>query len=500
MTEKTGHASGAHSPWTAILLAGQRPGIDPLARAFGSAVKAEIPVLGRPMIARVIETLLASPSIGDIVVLTQNPDALQSPAFRALRTNPRIRIAQGGAGISASIDAVAGSLEAPFPLFVTTADHPLLTPGIVESFLAGVGDADLAVGLVESRVLLAAYPESKRTWLRFRDGAWSGANLFALGSDHVRPALKLWSRAEADRKQAVKLFLHFGPLLALRAITRSIGLADAIAGAGRRMGMKARLVPLLQPEAAIDVDKLSDHRQVEEILARREGSAAAQALHAGVSVFDLDKTLTRNPTYTPLLIHFALGLAPWRLLTAPAVATVMIGHVLKLVSRRRTKELQHRMLVGGSVARADVTRLAQSFATKLDGNGLLAAGRARIAEERAAGRRIVLATAANRYYAEALGALLGVDDIIATGSTWEGDRLRPEIAGENCYGPAKRAMVEDYFETLGLRRADLHIRFFSDHASDRPMFEWADEQFAVNPSRKLRALARQKGWPVLEWR
>lgn len=500
MTENTGRAATAHPKWTAILLAGQRPGIDPLARAFGSTVKAEIPVLGRPMIARVLETLLASPSIGDIVVLMQNPDALQSSAFRTLRTNPRIRIVEGGAGISASINAVAGGAAAPFPLFVTTADHPLLTPGIVESFLAGVGDADLAVGLVESRTLLAAYPESKRTWLRFRDGAWSGANLFAFASDRVRPALALWSRAEADRKQAVKLFLHFGPLLALRAITRTIGLADAIASAGRRMGMKARLVPLGQPEAAIDVDKLSDHRQVEEILARREGGAVVQPLRAGISVFDLDKTLTRHPTYTPLLIHFARGLAPWRLLTAPAVAAVMIGHVLKLVSRRRTKEFQHRMLVGGSVDRADVTRLAQGFATKLDGNGLLAAGRARIAEERAAGRRIVLATAANLYYADALGNLLGVDDIIATGSTWDGDRLLPEIAGENCYGPAKREMLEAYVEQRGLRRADLHVRFFSDHASDRPTFEWADEQFAVNPSGKLRKLAQQKGWPVLQWR
>ena len=492
--------------WTAILLAGQRPGIDPLARAFGGVAKAEVPVLGRPMIAYVVETLLASPSIGDIVVLTQDPEGLRSAEFMALRANPRVRMAEGGAGISASIDAVAGSAAAPFPILVTTADHPLLTPDVVEGFIAGVASADLAVGMVESRALLAAYPDSKRTWLRFSDGAWSGANLFALASDHVRPALALWRRAEADRKQAVKLFLHFGPVLALRAITRTIGLADAIARVGRKMGMTARLVPLPQPEAAIDVDKLSDHRQVEGILAARRGGdapaavAAAQAKLAGVSVFDLDKTLTRHPTYTPLLIHFARGLAPWRLLTAPVVAAVMIGHVLKLVSRRRTKEFQHRMLVGNAVSRAEVTRLAESFAAKLDGDGLLPAGRARIAEERAASRRIVLATAANRYYAEALGALLGVDDIIATGSTWEGDRLLPEITGDNCYGPAKREMLANYFETLGLRRADLHVRFFSDHASDRPTFEWADEQFAVNPSRKLQKLAKQKGWPVLEWR
>jgi len=60
-------------------------------------------------------------------------------------------------------------------------------------------------------------------------------------------------------------------------------------------------------------------------------------------------------------------------------------------------------------------------------------------------------------------------------------------------------MVETYFEAQGLHRADLHVRFFSDHVSDRPMFEWADEPIAVNPSRKLRKLARQRGWPMVKW-
>ena len=55
-------------------------------------------------------------------------------------------------------------------------------------------------------------------------------------------------------------------MFTLRALTRSIGLADALARVGGRFGVKARLIPLDYAEAAIDVDKPSDHALAEEIL------------------------------------------------------------------------------------------------------------------------------------------------------------------------------------------------------------------------------------------
>jgi hypothetical protein len=124
--------------------------------------------------------------------------------------------------------------------------------------------------MVERATILAAYPDNKRTWIKLRSGAWSGANLFALSSEAARKALTLWVNAEKDRKQLFKLFWHFGPLIALRAITRTISLEDGIAALGRRLGLNARAVALPFAEAAIDVDKLSDHQQVEQIFSKRK--------------------------------------------------------------------------------------------------------------------------------------------------------------------------------------------------------------------------------------
>ncbi|WP_240320833.1 molybdenum cofactor guanylyltransferase [Sphingomonas crusticola] len=256
-------------PWTALLLAGQRPGVDPLAEAFGQQWKSLVPVAGEAMLSRVAKTLLASPSITHVVVVAQRPDHLFVGDCAWLADEPRISSAVSVSGIAVSIAGLAGTKAASWPVLVTTADHPLLTPAMVEAMIAGVGDADVAVGVVSSDVLLTAYPDNRRTWLKFARGAWTGANLFALASERARPALLAWSEVERDRKKALKLIWHFGPWLAVRAITRTITLAGALSKAGRTLGAVVRPIALPFAEAGIDVDKPSDHALAEQILAAR---------------------------------------------------------------------------------------------------------------------------------------------------------------------------------------------------------------------------------------
>jgi hypothetical protein len=154
-------------------------------------------------------------------------------------------------------------------LLVTTADHALLTPEMVEFFLAGAMGADLSFGLVERKLVEQVHPETKRTWLRLGDGDYSGANLFALASPASREALAFWSRVEKDRKKALRLISYFGPVLLLRALTRTIKLDVALAKIGKRMGLRLNAVRLPFPEAAIDVDKPADVELAEAILASR---------------------------------------------------------------------------------------------------------------------------------------------------------------------------------------------------------------------------------------
>jgi GTP:adenosylcobinamide-phosphate guanylyltransferase len=262
--------------WTAIVLAGSRPGENGFAESHGVAAKALIPVGGGPMLGRVLDTLLASASIGRIVVLAQQPHELLRGALGWAAGHERIAMAVAGDGISASIARIAGSAEAPWPVLVTTADHALLTPDMVEAFITGSDGVDASFAMVERRVVEQVHPGTRRTWIKLSDGHFSGANLFALRTPAAQKALAFWARAERDRKKALRLLMFFGPTIFLRAFTRTIGLDAAVAKAGRDLGIRLGAVRLPFPEAAIDVDKPADLELVERILA--EGAAGTGTL------------------------------------------------------------------------------------------------------------------------------------------------------------------------------------------------------------------------------
>ncbi len=232
-----------------------------------------IPVAGVSMLRRVVNALLDTPEIGRVVILAQDPDALLVGDTAPLRAYPRVILARSGPGIATSIANVAGSVHAPWPVLITTADHALLTSAMVSEFLAGATGCDVAIGFAERGKVEARYPGTRRTWLRFSDGQFSGANLFALRNAKVGAALALWAGIEQHRKKVWKLIGRFGPSLLLRALTRSIGLEAGLKRAGERIGIAARPVILSAPEAAIDVDKLDDLDLAEAILSDTEAGA-----------------------------------------------------------------------------------------------------------------------------------------------------------------------------------------------------------------------------------
>lgn len=219
-----------------------------------------------------------------------------------------------------------------------------------------------------------------------------------------------------------------------------------------------------------------------------------------ISIFDLDRTITRRGTWSAFLLFAAARKAPWRLLLVPGLMVVMAAHPLGLLSRKRLKSIMQAAMLGNSVKKADVTDLANQFAEQLFRNNVYPEAIAVIRNEQKAGRRVMIATASHHFYTKVLADRLEIADVIATQSVWRDERLTPAILGDNCYGAAKCSMIAQYFEEKAIKRADCHIRFFSDHHSDRPSFEWVDERVAVNPSPKLRQLATKQGWTVIDWR
>jgi GTP:adenosylcobinamide-phosphate guanylyltransferase len=251
--------------WTAIVLAGSRPGRDAFAEQFGTDLKPLIPVDGEPMVRRPVRALLASQEIGKILVLSQKPDRIAAE----LPDDPRIELRESSGTIAETIETLILSRTVEFPMLVTTADHALLDAQMIAEFMEKAIGADLAIGVVEQKALIARLPQSKRTWLRFRGGAYSGANLFAFGSIKALAAIEQWRSVEQDRKKGWRVLAALGPALLLGAALRLRTLDQSVAAIGRKLGMTARAVVLSNPLAGVDVDKPVDHAIVEAILAGR---------------------------------------------------------------------------------------------------------------------------------------------------------------------------------------------------------------------------------------
>jgi HAD superfamily hydrolase (TIGR01490 family) len=219
-----------------------------------------------------------------------------------------------------------------------------------------------------------------------------------------------------------------------------------------------------------------------------------------LAIYDMDRTVTRRPTYTSFLLHCAVRRAPWRLVFVPLVVGSMLAYVAKLISRARLKEINHRLLLGPSIHPAQLQPLLDSFAEAQVARNIRPGARAAIARDKAEGRRVVMATASYRFDAAAIAERLGFDDVIGT-NTLLGldDSVLCRIDGENCYGEAKLRMISDWVERSGLTGRHGHVRFYSDHVTDAPVFEWADEAVAVNPHGRLRVLAESRGWAVENW-
>lgn len=258
--------------FTALVLAGSRGASDPVAAAAGMAQKCLVPAGGEAMLCRVLDALLRSASIGRIYVTLQHPEQIAGdPQLRRRLDGGRVTLLAGDRTPSLSVKAALGEIVEPFPLLVTTADHPLLTPEIVDHFTdaALATGADVAAGVTSSAVLLASYPGSQRTWLRFRDERYSGANLFALTRPAAASAVAFWRRVEADRKKPWRIARAFGWGSLLAYLLGRLTLEQAMRRVSRVMGCEARAVPLPFAEAAIDVDKPADLELVESILTRR---------------------------------------------------------------------------------------------------------------------------------------------------------------------------------------------------------------------------------------
>jgi HAD superfamily phosphoserine phosphatase-like hydrolase len=215
----------------------------------------------------------------------------------------------------------------------------------------------------------------------------------------------------------------------------------------------------------------------------------------------MDRTLTRRGTWAGWLRFWLQREAPWRAVLLPLLLGPALAYGAGRLGRGALKAAVQRLVMGARVPGAQVRAAAARYAATVVADEVFEGARAALAAARADGAVVVIATASNAYYAEAIGAALGVDHVIATEMAWDGDHLLARLEAENCYGEAKAARVRDWLAAKGLAQA--RVDAWSDHVSDLPLLELAAARggaaVAVNASAALRAEAAARGWAVVDW-
>jgi HAD superfamily hydrolase (TIGR01490 family) len=124
-------------------------------------------------------------------------------------------------------------------------------------------------------------------------------------------------------------------------------------------------------------------------------------------------------------------------------------------------------------------------------------GEKAIAEHRSKGHLTVIATAAGEYISEKVRVQLGADDKIAAMAPVRDGRLTDELCRPLPFGDGKEALARTYAAKRGVDLVDCY--FYSDSMADLPLLRAVGNPVAVNPQRKLKAIAIEKGWPMLLW-
>ena len=269
-----------------VILAGERPGGSPLSHAFNVSASVMVPVAGKPALARVMQAIENSQQTGGGIICGPAAEAVAaSEELKKLLQHTDFEWLAPASGPAASALAALEKLD-HFPALLTAGDHALLTGEIVDDFCnqalssgrnqgakpasapphASGRGYDLVIGFVPYALVKAAWPESRRTVLKFSNGQFCGSNLFAIMNPEGRKALDFWRQAEADRKHPWRIARRFGVMALILYLLRQLSLEDALRGLSVASGCHIGHVKVGFARAAVDVDSIEDQKLAEKIL------------------------------------------------------------------------------------------------------------------------------------------------------------------------------------------------------------------------------------------
>jgi putative phosphoserine phosphatase/1-acylglycerol-3-phosphate O-acyltransferase len=198
-------------------------------------------------------------------------------------------------------------------------------------------------------------------------------------------------------------------------------------------------------------------------------AGGTSATHRDVAVFDLDGTLIGRGS----LVRFVRHLGGRVGLLGAAVSGV-----LNTIRHRRRDAFKSGALARVLATRPydELQREGRRFAVRLVSTQLRDEPGDALERHRQLGHRLVLLTSALDLYADHVGALLDVDDVLAVRVYCdESGRCTGRLVPPTLTGIDKARELEAHLRRLGMDPATVAIHAYADGRSDRPFVRWAHQ-------------------------
>ena len=117
----------------------------------------------------------------------------------------------------------------------------------------------------------------------------------------------------------------------------------------------------------------------------------------------------------------------------------------------------------------------------------------------AAGDHVMIVTATNEFVTRPIAQAFGVQELIAVELARDSEGwITGEISGVPSFKEGKVLRVEQWLSVHQKNWQDVQITFYSDSINDLPLLQQAQIPVAVNPDTRLRQLATDRGWRILQ--
>ncbi|HAH97265.1 MAG TPA: 4-diphosphocytidyl-2C-methyl-D-erythritol kinase, partial [Firmicutes bacterium] len=220
-------------------------------------------IAGHPMVWYVLKALREIAAIERIVVV--GPVQQLSEHSREMGCE----IVEGGKSMVESLENGLTAIGNSSAVLVTTCDIPLITAQALEDFLKRCDEreAELYYSVVSRDDNDKAYPEVQRTYVRLRDGVFTGGNVVLVKRPEMVGELKtILNQAVAFRKQPVKMCRLLGLSFLVKLIAGKLTIAEIENRVRKMLHLDGACIISPYPEIGIDVDKPSDLELAKKVL------------------------------------------------------------------------------------------------------------------------------------------------------------------------------------------------------------------------------------------